>query len=270
MLRMPFIVVALLVLLPPAARADGAQSAQVAAKAAADLMRYADDAAKKNERPAFDKSPASTYLGQVLDGKALAALPPPNAKDMSWLVQWADAMNKVNQLLIFTGAKSSSEADQRAAIERNMTDYEDVMFPAWAFMARLQARMLLSADLFMDEARGPQGSAERAGENPRRPHPVRPRRPHHDRRRRQATERKAPGRCASRDGTDVGAPHQRAGTEPPAVHSDGSQEGLYGFSSARRSRRPCADDRRRQAKIAGRGARRTCPPIDNRRWAHAR
>jgi hypothetical protein len=150
MLRMPFIVFALLVLLAPAARADGTQSAQAAAKAILDLTRYTDDVANKNERPAFDKPPASTYLGQILDGKALAAMPPPNAKDMSWLVQWVDAMNKVNQLLIFTGAKSKSEADQRAAIERNMADYEDVMFPAWAFMARLQSRMLLSADLFMD------------------------------------------------------------------------------------------------------------------------
>jgi hypothetical protein len=99
----------------------------------------------------------------VLDGKALAALPPPNAKDMSWLVQWADAMNKVNQLLIFTGAKSSSEADQRAAIERNMTDYEDVMFPPWAFMARLQARMLLSADLFMDALKPEDRKARQSG-----------------------------------------------------------------------------------------------------------
>jgi len=150
MLRMPFIAVALLVLLGGAAQADGASSAQTAAKAIQDLTRYTDDAIKKNERPAFGNPPASTYLAQVLDGKALAALPPPAASDMQWLVQWADAMNKVNHLLIFTGAKSSSEADQRAAIERNMNEYEDVMFPAWAFMARLQTRMLVSADLFMD------------------------------------------------------------------------------------------------------------------------
>jgi hypothetical protein len=149
MLRMPFVVVALLVLLAPAARADGASSAQTAAKAAQDLTSYNDGVVKKNERPVFDKPPASQYLAQVLDGKALAALPRPAASDMSWLMQWAEAMNKVNQLLIFTGAKSNSEADQRAAIERNMVDYEDVMFPAWAFMARLQTRMLLSADLFM-------------------------------------------------------------------------------------------------------------------------
>jgi hypothetical protein len=147
---MPFVVVALLVLLAPAARADSASSAQTAIKAAQNLAGYADGVVMKNERPAFDKPPASQYLSQVLDGKALAALPPPAGNDMSWLMQWADAMNRVNQLLIFTGAKSSSEADQRAAIERNMVDYENVMFPAWAFMARLQTRMLLSADLFMD------------------------------------------------------------------------------------------------------------------------
>ncbi len=150
MLRMPFVVVALLVLLAPAARADGASSAQAALKAAQDLTSYNDSVVKKNERPAFDKPPASTYLAQVLDGKALAALPSPTANDMSWLVQWAEAMNKVNQLLIFTGAKSSSEADKQAAIERNLVDYEDALFPAWAFMARLQTRMLLNADLFMD------------------------------------------------------------------------------------------------------------------------
>jgi len=150
MLRMPFVAIALLVLLGSAAQADGASSAQAATKAIQDLTRYTDEVTKKDERPAFDKPPASTYIGQILDGKALAALPPPAASDMQWLVQWADAMNKVNHLLIFTGAKSSSEADQRAAIERNMVDYEDVMFPAWAFMARLQTRMLVSADLFMD------------------------------------------------------------------------------------------------------------------------
>jgi len=150
MLRLPFVVVALLVLLAPAVRADGTSSAQTATKAIQDLTRYVDDVVKKGERPVFDKPPASTYLGQVLDGKALAALPPPKGQDVNWLVQWADAMNKVNHLLIFTGAKSTSEADQRAAIERNMTDYEGVMFPAWAFMARLQSRLLTSADLFMD------------------------------------------------------------------------------------------------------------------------
>jgi len=149
MLRLPFVALALVMLLAPA-HADGTSSAQTATKAIQDLTRYTDDATKKGERPAFDKPPASTYLAQVLDGKALAALPPPTASDLSWLLPWADAMNKANQLIIFTGAKSTSEADQREAIERNMNDYEGVMFPAWAFMARLQTRMLLTADLFMD------------------------------------------------------------------------------------------------------------------------
>jgi hypothetical protein len=151
MLRMPFIVVALLVLLAPAVRADGASSAAAAAKAAQDLIRYNDDAVKKDQRPVFDKPPASGYIDRIIDAKALAALPPAQGKDISWLVQWADAMNKLNQAIIFTGAKSTSEADQRAAIERNMNDYEEVMFTAWAFMARMQTRLLQSADLFMKE-----------------------------------------------------------------------------------------------------------------------
>jgi hypothetical protein len=150
MLRLPFVVVALLVLLSPAVRADGASSAQTATKAIQDLTRYVDDAAKKGERPAFDKPPASTYLGQVLDAKALAALPPPKGQDITWLLQWAEAMNKANQILIFTGAKSTSAADQQAAVERNLIDYESVMFPAFAFMARMQSRLITSADLFME------------------------------------------------------------------------------------------------------------------------
>ncbi len=79
--------------------------------------------------------------------KPLAALPRVAGNDISWLAQWADAMNRVNQLLIFTGGQVGGGP---ALIERNMVDYEDVMFPAWAFMAQLQTRMLLSADLFMD------------------------------------------------------------------------------------------------------------------------
>src|SRR5205807_36211 len=98
MLRMPFIVVALLVVLAPAARADGTSSAAAAAKAVQDLTRYNDDAVKNNQRPVFDKPPASEQIGKIIDGKALAALPPPQGKDISWLVQWADAMNKLNQI----------------------------------------------------------------------------------------------------------------------------------------------------------------------------
>jgi hypothetical protein len=150
MIRLPFVAIALLLILSPAAHADGAQSAAAATKAMQDLTRYTDGVTKANARPVFAKLPASDHISRILDARALASLPAPQGKDMSWLVEWAEAMNKVNQLLIFTGAKSDVEADRNAAIERNMTDYEDVLFPAWAFMARMQSRMIVTADLFMN------------------------------------------------------------------------------------------------------------------------
>jgi hypothetical protein len=149
MIRLPLFVVALTLLLSPVARADGPQAAAAATAAVEELTRYNDDVAKTNDRPAFAKPPASEFLARILDAQALASLPAPEAEDMPWLVKWSDAMNKVNHILIFAGAQSSSEADQRAAIERNMNDYEDVLFPAWAFMARMQDRLILTADLFM-------------------------------------------------------------------------------------------------------------------------
>jgi hypothetical protein len=150
MFRLPFFALALLLMLASLAHADGAQSAAAATKAVQDLIRYTDGVTKANARPVFAKPPASDHIARILDSKALASLPAPQGKDMSWLVEWAEAMNKVNQLLIFTGAKSDSEADRNAAIERNMTEYEDVLFPAWAFMARMQSRMIATSDLFMN------------------------------------------------------------------------------------------------------------------------
>jgi hypothetical protein len=150
MFRLPFAAVALLLLISPPVHADGAKAVADATKALEQLTSYTDGIVKANGRPEFTKPPASEYLARILDLKALAALPPPQPKDISWLVQWADAMNKVNQMVIFVGAQTGSEAERRAAIERNMTEYEDAMFPAWTFMARMQARLLVTGDLFMD------------------------------------------------------------------------------------------------------------------------
>jgi hypothetical protein len=78
----------------------------------------------------------------------LNALPPAQASDMVWLLDWMDAANAVNKLFTRYGSKPGPQPDL-AAIERNITEYEDQYAVAVNFLIRGFAREAVSSRLFM-------------------------------------------------------------------------------------------------------------------------
>ena len=212
MLRMPFVVVALLVLLAPAARADGASSAQAALKAAQDLTSYADGVVKKNERP-------------VIRQAAGLDVSRPGARRQSPCR--AAAGRRQRHVLAGAVGRCHEQGQSTADLHRRQVELGGG--PARRDRTqhgRLRGRHVpgvgvhgAAADPHAAERRPVHGRAEtrgshpgaagRVGENPQWPYPVRPGRAHHHRSRRQTAERQAPDGSASRDGANLGAPHQR-------------------------------------------------------------
>ena len=76
------------------------------------------------------------------------ALPPAQANDIIWLLDWMDAANAVNKLFTRYGSKPGPQPDL-AAIQRNMTEYEDQYAVAVNFLIRGFAREAVSSKLFM-------------------------------------------------------------------------------------------------------------------------
>jgi hypothetical protein len=149
MIRLPVFVIALMMAFTAVARADGPQLATAAGSAFEALAAYTDQAIKAKQRPAFNKPPATEYIARVTDAQGLAALPAPKGSDLEWLLSWQDAARKTYRMLIATGV-AGSEAERQAAIQRNFVENEEALFRTWAFMVRLQARMMVTGDMFMD------------------------------------------------------------------------------------------------------------------------
>jgi len=78
----------------------------------------------------------------------LNALPPAQANDILWLPDWMDAANATNKLFIRYGSKPGPRPDL-AAIQRNMTEYEDQYAAAMNFLIRGLAREAVSVNMFM-------------------------------------------------------------------------------------------------------------------------
>ena len=76
------------------------------------------------------------------------ALPPAQANDILWLLDWMDAANATNKLFTRYGSKPGPQPDL-AAIQRNMTEYEDQYAAAINFLIRGFAREAVSSKLFM-------------------------------------------------------------------------------------------------------------------------
>jgi hypothetical protein len=103
-------------------------------------------------RPDFSKPPASDLLGQVFDLKQLEALPPAQAGDLPWLMDWVSAANGVYKSnLVFGIARPVSLQTDAAALQRNFTDYEDQEAAASNFLLRIEAREIQAAFAFMDQ-----------------------------------------------------------------------------------------------------------------------
>jgi len=131
---------------------DGASIATEAKDAATQLQAYLADVLKGGGRPDFSKPPASDLLGQVFNLKQLEALPQAQGGDLSWLLDWFAAANGTNKAIMFFGiAPPVSLRNDEAAIQRNVTDYEDQEAVAGNFLLRLSAYQIQAAFLFMDQ-----------------------------------------------------------------------------------------------------------------------
>lgn len=149
-LRSLLLLIVLVVLVTPALGQDGARVAAGAKDAAQALQLYLDRVAKSGERPDYTKPPAADLFRRVLDLEQLAALPPPEAGDMPWVLDWFEAVKETYKRVMFFGAKPGPEPDL-TAIGRNMQEYEDQYAVAMNFMLRLMAREAATSFLFMDQ-----------------------------------------------------------------------------------------------------------------------
>jgi len=141
------ILLVLLVLASPALAQDGTRDAAAAREAAQAFRVYVEGMAKKGGRPDLTRPEVAALLGRVFDLGALNALPPAQASDIPWLLDWMEAANATNKLLISYGAKPGPQPDL-AAIERNMTEYEDQYAAAVNFLIHGQAREAVSINMF--------------------------------------------------------------------------------------------------------------------------
>jgi hypothetical protein len=133
-------------------RDDGASIAAEAKDAATQLQAYLDGVVKGGGRPDFSKPPASDLLGQVFNLKQLEALPPAQAGDVPWLMDWATTANGVfKSIQRFGIAPPVTLLTDPAALQRNTTDYEDQLAAATNFLLRIWAREIQAAFAFMDQ-----------------------------------------------------------------------------------------------------------------------
>jgi hypothetical protein len=142
------ILLVLLALVSPALAQDGPRNTAAAVDAAKAFKVYVDGVAKQGGRPDLTRPEIAALLGRVFDVDALAALPPAQASDMDWLMDWTDAANATHKLFILYGAKPGPQPDL-AALLRNMTEYGDQYAVAISFMIRGMAREAVVSKLFM-------------------------------------------------------------------------------------------------------------------------
>jgi hypothetical protein len=81
----------------------------------------------------------------------LAALPPPKASDLPWLMDWTITANGAfKSILCFGIAPPADPIADQAAIKGNATDYEDQEAVALSFMIRISARVNQASFLFIE------------------------------------------------------------------------------------------------------------------------
>jgi hypothetical protein len=141
------ILLVLLALASPALAQDGARDAAAAREAAQAFRVYVEGVEKKGERPDLTRSEVAALLDRIFDLDALNALPPAQASDLDWLLDWMQSANTANKLFTRFGSKPGPGPDL-PALERNMTEYEDQFAAAMNFMIRGQAREAVSIEMF--------------------------------------------------------------------------------------------------------------------------
>ena len=141
------ILLILLALASPALAQDGARDAVAAREAAQAFRVYVEGVAKEGGRPDLTRPEVAAQLGRVFNIDAFNALPPAQASDLDWLLDWMDAANSVNKLFTRYGSKPGPQPDLEA-LTRNMSAYEDQFAVAMNFMIRGYARQAVASKLF--------------------------------------------------------------------------------------------------------------------------
>jgi hypothetical protein len=142
------ILMVLLALASPALAADGLLNAAAARDAAQAFRIYVERVAKTGGRPDLRRPDVAALLDRIFDLDALNALPPTQANDILWLLDWMEAANATNKLFTRYGSKPGPQPDLEA-LQRNMSEYEDQYAVAMDFLIRGQAREAVSSMLFM-------------------------------------------------------------------------------------------------------------------------
>jgi hypothetical protein len=142
------ILLVLLALASPALAQGGARDAAAAREAAQAFRVYVEGVTKTGGRPDLARPEVAALLGRVFDLDALNALPPAQASDILWLLDWMEAANATNKLFTRYGSRPGPQPDLEA-IQRNMAEYEDQYAAAMNFLIRGQAREAVSSKLFM-------------------------------------------------------------------------------------------------------------------------
>lgn len=142
------ILLVFLALASPALAEDGLIDAAKARDAAQAFRLYVEGVAKKGERPDLTRPEVAAQFDRIFDLEALNALPPVQGSDLPWMLDWMEAANATNKLFTRFGSRPGPQPDL-AAIQRNMSEYEDQYAAAVNFLIRGQAREAVSTTLFM-------------------------------------------------------------------------------------------------------------------------
>jgi hypothetical protein len=96
------ILLVLLALASPALAQDGARDAAAAREAAQAFRVYVEGVTKMGGRPDLTRPEVAALLGRVFDLGALNALPPAQASDIPWLLDWMEPQTRPTNCSCYT------------------------------------------------------------------------------------------------------------------------------------------------------------------------
>ncbi len=136
----------------PAAHADGPQSAALALKAAQSLKTHRGRCRQVGTLVRTTvRSRWPAISSQIFDFKAFNALPRPQAGDMAWLSDWADAVDTATKISDAGWAAAPRPEQAEQAQQRS---YEAAIIAAWVFSLHFQSRLMRDSRRIRESAAG--------------------------------------------------------------------------------------------------------------------
>ena len=148
-MRIPKALLLALVLIAPTLAQAAPPPAEQAHKAAQALQRYVDGMNASGGWPDYTRPPAADLFHQVFDVDALKALPPPQANDLPWLLEWSQTASAASRAILMHGVKPGPTPDL-AAVAQNIERYEDQYCAAADFLIRVSAREMTALVSFVE------------------------------------------------------------------------------------------------------------------------